>query len=150
MSMKYFSICLCHLNSFQCAGLSLPWLNFYLGILLFFNVDINGIVFLIFLCATLFLVCRNTPDFWVLILYPATLNSFVISNSFDRVLGFSAYSIMSSAKSQFTSSHQYGCPPPPHVWLLRLVWNSCFLRLGPGLSCATCVAPWPPLRPRRL
>ena len=72
-----------------------------------FDAIVNGIVSMISLYDLSLLVYRNAIDFCVLILCPATLpNSWMISNSFlVESLGFSRYSIMSSANSDsFTSS----------------------------------------------
>ena len=62
--------------NFPSTGILHLWLNVFLGI---FDAIINKIIFLISLSESSLLVYTNASDFWIFILYPATLSDSFIS-----------------------------------------------------------------------
>ena len=117
--MIYLSICLCHLwflssvSQFSKYRSFASVCRFIPGYFILSDVMVNRIVSLISLSDLSFLVYRNAVDFYVLILYLATLLNYLMSsNSFLVVSrGFSVYGIISSANSDsFISSFPVWIP----------------------------------------
>ena len=109
-----------------------------------FVAMVNGIDSLISLSDFSLSVYRNTSDFYVLILYSATLLNSLISSSNYLILflRLSMYSIMSSANSEsFTSCFPIWIPFISFSSLIAVARTSKTVLKNSGESAHACLAP---------
>ena len=147
--MKYLSICLCHLlflssvsYSFLCTNLVSLQVGFSLGVLFFFVTVVNSIDYSIFISDFSLLVYGNANDFCVLVCILWLLNSLMSSSNLLIVsLGFSMYSIMSSANSDYFTSFLVWIPFISFSSLIAVARTSKTTLNNSGESGHPCLVP---------